>query len=207
MEKPDNWEKSHNSSILTHFPLSDKKGTDFSDVDYQHLRKLAENSRKIPLNEFREILTNHLRFIRSGGGGGQWQTMNINGVILGIYLGKKEVPGQAVLNNLRLDHLPLQETFLPYANLVGILAENCNWEGINLNHTLITDAMCRGTSFSRASCIGTDFSRSDLRDCSFRDANLKYADFENCNLEGADFTGARLEHARFPGAILKDVKY
>ncbi|HHE38763.1 MAG: hypothetical protein DRO88_13420 [Promethearchaeia archaeon] len=189
------------------FPLSEQKGADYSDIDRIHLRKIAETSKVISPQEFQSILKNHQKFLKLDGGGGQWQTMNINGIILGIYLSKQSIPGQAILNNLQLDNLTLTGKFLPYANLVGILAENCDWNKVNLNHSLITDAMCQGTSFMGASCIGTDFSRSDLRRCSFRDANLKYADFENCNLEDADFTGARLEHARFPGAILKNVTY
>ncbi|WP_457559691.1 pentapeptide repeat-containing protein [Candidatus Harpocratesius sp.] len=194
-------------TLQEHFPLSDKPGSDYSDVDYNHLRHIAESSTAVTTQEFRQILQKHQEFIRNGGGGGQWQTMNINGVILGIYLGKKEIKGQAVLNNRKLDQLKLVGISLPYANLVGILAEGMNWHKINLNHSLITDSMLKDTCFDDATCIGTDFSRSDLRNCSFKNANLKYADFENCNLMGADFTNANLKHARFPGANLVNVIY
>ncbi|MCF2141186.1 MAG: pentapeptide repeat-containing protein [Candidatus Lokiarchaeota archaeon] len=194
-------------TLQEYFPLSDKPGSDYSDVDYKHLRHIAESSKAVTPQEFQQLLHDHKEFIKLGGGGGQWQTMNINGVILGIYLGKKEIKGQAVLNNRRLDQLKLAEISLPYSNLVGILAEGMDWHRINLNHSLITDSMLKNTCFDDATCIGTDFSRSDLRNCSFRNANLKYADFENCNLEGADFTGANLKNARFPGANLANVVY
>lgn len=196
------------SSPEEHFPLASQKGADDSDVDRSHLRNLALQSEPITSSEFQSLLDEHKKFIKAGGGGGTWQTMNINGVIIGIYAGPKIHQGaQAVLNNRRLELLTLSNQSLIYSNLVGILAEHQNWAGININHSLITDAMCEGTNFEGASCIGTDFSRSDLRNCNFRNSNLKYADFENCNLEGADFTGANLSHSRFPGANLNNTTY
>ncbi len=197
-----------NRNLVDVFPLADQTGSDFSDIDTKHLRSLAETSAPIIPSTFQTILANHQEFLKAGGGGGDWQTMNINGVILGIYLGPKILRGeQAVVNNQRLDQITMKDIHLPYANLVGILAENCDWAGCNINHSLITDALCQGTIFQGMSAIGTDFSRSDLRGCNFSGANLKYADFENCQLEGAYFTNAILTKARFPGAQLKDVIY
>ena len=195
-----------NRTITEVFPLADQPGSDFSDVDTTHLRTLAETSTPITPAIFQPILSDHQEFLKAGGGGGNWQTMNINGVILGIYLGPKVSRGeQAVVNNQRLDQVSMKAIHLPYANLVGILAENCDWTACNINHSLMTDAMCQGTKFKDMTAIGTDFSRSDLRGCDFSGVNLKYADFENCNLEGANFTDTILTYARFPGAILKDV--
>ncbi|MHA1519633.1 MAG: pentapeptide repeat-containing protein [Promethearchaeota archaeon] len=195
-----------NRTIAEIFPLADQSGSDFSDIDIKHQRILAEESAPITPTAFQTILSNHQEFLKAGGRGGDWQTMNINGVILGIYIGPKVLRGeQAVVNNQRLDQINMKESHLPYANLVGILAENCDWGRCNINHSLMTDTMCRGTNFEAISAIGTDFSRSDLRGCNFSGANLKYADFENCQLDGADFTNAILTNARFPGANLKNV--
>ena len=70
-------------SFLTDFAFADQPGTDFSDVDRNFTRKLAEQSKKITAAEWAQILADHQVFLTTGGGGGLWQTMNVNGVILG----------------------------------------------------------------------------------------------------------------------------
>jgi len=199
-------------SYLAEFPLSDQPGTDFSDVDRAFVRKLAEQSKPITPTEWIQILADHQTFLTTGGGGGLWQTMNVNGVILGIYAGpnykqdKYSIQGNhAVLNNRSLEGLPLQNVHLGSANLVGILCRKQSFDGADLNHALVTDAFLAGTSFRGANLSGTDFSRSDMRGCDFTGADLMDADFENCDLTGATFIGAQLTGSRFPGAILNEI--
>ena len=89
-----------NRNIAEFFPMADQPGSDLSDIDTKHQRILAEESAPITPNVFQTIISNHQEFLKAGGGGGDWQTMNINGVILGIYLGSKVLRGeQAVVNN------------------------------------------------------------------------------------------------------------
>ncbi|MHA1646306.1 MAG: pentapeptide repeat-containing protein [Promethearchaeota archaeon] len=199
------------------FPLSDQPGSDYSDVDKQYMRAAAEQSDSISLTEWKKILSDHLEFLNQGGGGGDWQTMNLNGVILGLYSGPKNPnenknrsdthetnSGHALLNNKKLSYLPFKGVQLSYANLVGVICETNDLTGVHFNHALATDAYFKDSIFDNGSFIGTDFSRSDFRGCSFQNANLKYTDFENCDLTGADFRGAILKGSRFPGAILKN---
>jgi uncharacterized protein YjbI with pentapeptide repeats len=206
------------ASILNDFASADQPGTDFSDVDRTFLRKLADQSKKITPAEWTHILTEHQEFLNTGGGGGLWQTMNVNGVILGIYAGpsvtrpnsanqdKCSIQGtHAVLNNRTLEGLPLHGVNLNSANLVGILCQKQDFNQATLEHALITDAFLANTTFREASLIGTDFSRSDMRGCDFSGADLTKADFENCDLTGAFFSGAQLQGAHFPGAILTEI--
>jgi len=189
------------------FPFCDQPGDDFSDIDRVHLRKIATQSISLTQREFIRVLAEHARFLQTGGGGGHWETINVNGVIVGAYSGLNQTEGaQAVLNNRNLLKLELQGILLSYANLVGIFAERQNFSSANLSHCLITDAMLAEANFTSANLLGVDFSRSDLRGCNFSGANVKYADFENCDLTGATFMGARLDHSRFPGAILENVR-
>ena len=207
------------ASILNDFAFADQPGTDFSDVDRTFLRKLADQSKKITPVEWTRILAEHQEFLNTGGGGGLWQTMNVNGVILGIYAGPSttrtntanqdnlSIQGtHAVLNNRTLEGLPLHGVNLSSANLVGILCQKQDFNQATLGHALVTDAFLAGTSFREAKLVGTDFSRSDMRGCDFSGADLTKADFENVNLTGATFIGAQLQGARFPGAILTEIK-
>ncbi|UYP48109.1 hypothetical protein NEF87_004394 [Candidatus Lokiarchaeum ossiferum] len=191
---------------LSEFPESNLPGDDFSDVDYQYMRAAAEQSVLFSKTEWNVILSQHAEFLKTGGGGGKWETMNLNGVILGLYAGPSVSTGaQALLNNRNLTGVNLSNIVLAYANMVGVLAQNQNFSHSNLNHILFTDSFLEGSDFSRTNLMGTDFSRSQLKGCSFRNANLKYCDFENCDLTDVDFTGAKLAHSRFPGAILKNI--
>lgn len=202
-------------SFLTDFALAEQPGTDCSDVDRSFTRKLAEQSKRISPSEWKDILAAHQDFLTAGSGGGLWQTMNVNGVILGIYASPSGVRAHrdlpittgmhALLNNRTLEGLPLHGVNLRSANLVGILCLKQNFKEANLDHALVTDAFLAGTSFRHASLIGTDFSRSDMRGCDFTDADLTEADFENCDLTGACFSRTKLKGARFPGAKLTEI--
>jgi len=206
------------ASILNDFAFADQPGTDFSDVDRTFLQKLASQSKKITPAAWTRILAEHKEFLNTGGGGGLWQTMNVNGVILGIYAGpsvtrpnsanqdKCSIQGtHAVLNNRTLEELPLHGVNLGSANLTGILCQKQDMDQATLDHALVTDAFLANTSFREASLIGTDFSRSDMRGCDFSGADLTKADFENCDLTGAIFIEAQLKGARFPGAKLTEI--
>ncbi len=192
---------------LSKFPEADLPGDDFSDVDYQYMHAAAEQSLPFSKQEWEEILSQHALFLKAGGGSGSWQTMNLNGVILGMYAGPSVSQGaHALLNNRKLEGVNLSQINLAYANLVGVIARSQDFRDSNLNHALITDSVLVGADFSRSNLMGADFSRSNLRGCNFSRANLKYCDFENCDLTDADFTGANLSHSRFPGAILNGIK-
>lgn len=192
---------------LSEFPESNMPGDDFSDIDYQYIYAAAEQSPLISKSDWESILVQHSGFLKAGGGGGTWQTMNLNGVILGLYAGPSVSSGShALLNNKNLTGVNLSCINLAYANMVGVIARNQNFSNSNLNHVLFTDSLLENSNFSKTNLMGTDFSRSKLNGCSFRSANLKYCDFENCDLTNVDFTGAKLNHSRFPGAILEGIK-
>ncbi len=95
---------------LSEFPESEIIGSDYSDVDYKYMRAAAEQSSKISKDEWEKILDEHSKFIKAGGGNGSWQTMNLNGVVLGLYSGSKiDIGSHALLNNRSLSNLKLSK--------------------------------------------------------------------------------------------------
>ena len=149
----------------------------------------------------------HQDFLDSGGLGGKWQLIAIQGQALGVYKSKEYERGtQAILDMKKMDHsLELQELFLPYSSWCGVYAKAQDFSDVDLTGSLLTDANLESAIFAEANLENVDFSRSNLKKASFVNANLRGADFENCNLIGADFRGAILEGSQFRGAILKDI--
>jgi uncharacterized protein YjbI with pentapeptide repeats len=181
-------------------PHENEPGDECNDIDKRYLREIVGNSPLVSQGEWIKLQKNHQKFLKSGGAGGEWSAMNVNGIIIGVYAGPKSSKGKmALLNNRNLEGLNFHGLELPWANLVGVLAQNFDFQKVNLRHCLVTDAFLSGSSFRNANLEGIDFSRSDLTDCDFSNANLRGADFENCLLVGSTFTGAQLEESRFPG--------
>ena len=171
-------------------------------------RDLAEASPEINVKKWRELVSNHTRFLANGGSEGTWQVLSAAGVHLALYESGHHYGGeQASFERKKIPAgFSAEGANLPWANLSSAMVEQVNFAQCDLSHSLATDSYFRGSDFSGANLTGVDFSRSDLRDCNFSGANLTGADFENVDVSGSDFTGAILEGARFPGANLAGVK-
>lgn len=193
--------------ILTQrFPLADQVARPMA-IKTRKMQEKAYYEGTLSAQELTEIVAAHQDFLDSGGLGGEWQLIAIQGQALGVYKGKEYQRGtQAILDMKRMDHkLELQELFLPYSSWCGVYAKAQDFSDVNLTGSLLTDANLENAIFAEANLENVDFSRSNLKKASFVNANLRGADFENCNLLGADFRGAVLEGSQFRGAILKDV--
>ena len=193
--------------ILTkRFPLADQTARPVS-IKTRKMQEKAYHEGSLSAEELAEMVAAHQDFLNSGGLGGEWQLIAIQGQALGIYKNKEYERGaQAILDMKKIDHnLELQELFLPYSSWCGVYAKAQDFSDVDLTGSLLTDANLEGAIFAEANLENVDFSRSNLKKVSFVNANLRGADFENCNLVGADFRGAILEGSQFRGAVLKDI--
>jgi uncharacterized protein YjbI with pentapeptide repeats len=190
--------------FLKTFPLSNQKGADKSEM-----QQIAQQKTPLSEQEIKEIIQQHHQFLSTGGAGGTWQTLQLQGMVIGIYVGADANAGtQAVLEKRHIsDVIDLQEIVLPFANFCGVYCRNQDFSEADLSHCLFTDAYLENTIFADTKLQNSDFSRANLRNVSFMNADLRNADFENCDLTKADFRGALLEGAKFPGAKLKGIIY
>ncbi len=196
-------------NISDHFPLSDQKGTNRNAINLSLTRQLAKKKQPLTSDKLVRIVAQHHRFLASGGAGGKWKTILLKGLVFGIYDGGEGSKGkQAIFEYAHiLSDCFFNDLALPFSNWCGVFADRLNASGIELSHSLLTDASLVAANFSSARLCNADFSRADLRGVDFRNADCAGVDFENCDLRGADFRGARLPNARFPGANLTEVKY
>ena len=197
------------NNLQDHFPLSNEKGSDQSSINKPLIRQLALKKQPLSNNKIQRLVSEHHKFLASGGAGGKWKTILLKGLVFGIYDGVKAMEG----NQANFEHahiLPdciFNDLSLPFSNWCGAFADNLNGIGIELSYSLLSDASLVGANFSKSRLCNADFSRADLRGANFQGADCASVDFENCDLRGADFRGARLPNARFPGADLRMVRY
>ena len=197
------------NDLKTVFPYADVLGADTTNIKTQKMQKVAAAKTSLTLEQVKNMITQHHLFLSTGGAGGNWQTLLLQGMVIGVYVGADATSGiQAVFEKQHIsDALDLQEVVLPFANFCGVFCKNQDFSEANLSHCLFTDAYLENTIFAEADLQHCDFSRANLRNVSFMNADLRGTDFENCDLTNADFRGAFLEGSRFPGAILKNVNY
>ena len=197
------------SKLKDKFPLSDQKGRDRTAINLSLIRQQALKKPPLSNNHIFKLISEHHKFLGSGGAGGKWKTILIKGLVFGIYDGVEAKSG----NQASFEYAPIlpdcifEDLALPFSNWCGVFANNLNASGIELSYSLLTDASLVGANFSKAKLCNADFSRADLRGANFREADCAGVDFENCDLRGADFREARLPNARFPGARLEEVYY
>jgi len=192
-----------------YFSLSDQKGTDDCAINSALTRQLAKKKAPLTPDKLVKIVAQHHAFLASGGAGGKWKTILLKGLVFGIYDDGESSKGkQAIFEYAHiLSDCFFNDLALPFSNWCGAFADQLNASGIELSHSLLTDASLVSADFSGARLCNSDFSRADLRGANFQKADCAGVDFENCDLRGADFRGARLPNARFPGARLEEVRY
>jgi uncharacterized protein YjbI with pentapeptide repeats len=179
-----------------------------SDMDPTVIRSMAEGAIPFTKEEVKEMLDSHADFINSGGSGGRFERLHLSGIPMNIYMGKKGTKGQQL--EVRMKHfsseVSLENAQLTYSDFAGVIAEEVNFQGVKLDHSLLTDSFLAGANFDNSSAVGTDFTGADLTGASFVNADLRNADFEICNCTGVDFTGANLEGALFKGTALNGIR-
>ncbi len=189
------------------FPLSWEKGNSRKGIKSQRMQQLAKLSSPINKEAFEERLEAHHRFLKEGGGGGTWQTLQVNGLVVAVY--KKETKTNANQFSLEYGRLGTTLNFnglvLPFINACAAYLPNLDAKEATLPFSLFTDCFLEKANFEKAQLQGLDFSRALLAEANFRNADLSNVDFEHCDLRGADFRGARIVGARFPGAQLEGV--
>ncbi len=191
------------------FPLSDQAGSSTTNLKTGTMQQMAFSSKPLTITQLRSIIEKHHLFLASGGAGGKWQTVNVAGLVIGIYShsNKNQDGEQAAFDRKHIPaRLDLVETDFPFANFCGCYAKRVDFSESDLSYSLFTDSSLEECIFADSNLSGVDFSRANLKGASFMNANLQGADFENCDLTNADFTGANLEGSRFPGAKLRGVK-
>jgi uncharacterized protein YjbI with pentapeptide repeats len=179
-----------------------------SDMDPTVIRSMASGSTPFTPEQVKEMLEKHDDFIQSGGGGGRFERLHLSGIPMNIYMGGKGNKGKQL--EVRMKHfspdVSLENAALPYADFAGAIAEEVNFQGANLDHSLLTDSFLAGADFDNSSAVGADFTGADLTGASFVNADLREADFEISNCTGVDFTGANLEGALFKGTTLNGIR-
>jgi hypothetical protein len=177
---------------------------------YKMMVELRENAKPMTQEEFDKKLEEHYKFMNSGGAGGRWETLVTEGgietgVVFGVYVGPKGTEGEQLnVSHSNLEQLNLENIFLAYADLVGILCRNQNFKKTDLTGSLFIDSDFTGTSFEGADLSKADFSRSKMINCNFSKANLTNTDMEDVDLTGSDLRSAILDDTRFRKSILKD---
>lgn len=199
--------KSDFTLIHSNFPHSNEESQSTVGINKRRIADLAKRSTPVSKSQLQQIIENHFDFLAAGGAGGKWQTILVNGLVLGIYDNPFVVNGgvQATFERANLSKISLENKEIPFANFCGVYKENGDFRSANLSYCLFTDANLEGADFTGSNLQNTDFSRANLRYANFQNANLRGVDFENCDLAGADFRNTNLNHARFPGANLEDV--
>lgn len=179
-----------------------------SDMDATLIRSMASGANPYTEEEVNKMLEEHDKFIHSGGSGGRFERLQLSGIPMNIYMGGKGKEGKQF--EVRMKHfsseVSLENAQLTYSDFAGAIAEEVNFQGTKLDHSLLTDAFLAGANFDNCSAIGTDFTGADLTGASFVNADLRKADFEICNCTGVDFTGANLEGALFKGTTLDGIR-
>ncbi|WMX17248.1 MULTISPECIES: pentapeptide repeat-containing protein [unclassified Aureispira] len=179
-----------------------------SDMDAVLIRNMASSATPFTSEEVQKMLEAHDQFIQSGGSGGRFERLQLSGIPMNIYMGKKGTEGKQFEVRMKQfsPETSLENVQLTYSDFAGAIAEEVNFQGANLNHSLLTDAFLAGANFDNCSAVGTDFTGADLTGASFVNADLRNADFEICNCTGVDFTGANLEGALFKGTTLDGIR-
>jgi uncharacterized protein YjbI with pentapeptide repeats len=189
------------------FPLSSQKGRSTVGINKRRIASLSKSSKPISKKKLDQIIEKHLDFLSAGGAGGEWQTILVDGLVVGLYnipLDVKEGE-QATFERANLSKIELANKEIPFANFCGAYKEKGDFSNANLSYCLFTDSLLEGADFHNSNLQSTDFSRANLRGANFQNANLQGVDFENCDLTGADFRNTKLKNARFPGANLEDI--
>ena len=173
----------YSSNLKKIFPFSDVLGANTSNIKTKKMQKVAELKSALTLDEIKNIINQHHQFLSTGGAGGNWQTLLLQGMVIGIYVGVDASSGmQAVLEKRHIpSEVDLQEVVLPFANFCGVFCKNQDFSEANLSYCLFTDAYLENTIFADANLQNSDFSRANLRNVSFMNADLRGTDFENCD--------------------------
>ena len=179
-----------------------------SDMDATLIRSMASGATPFTEDEVQKILEEHDKFIQSGGSGGRFERLQLSGLPMNIYMGGKGKEGKQL--EVRMKHfsaeVSLENAQLTYSDFAGAIAEEVNFQGTKLDHSLLTDSFLAGANFDNCSAVGADFTGADLTGASFANADLRNADFEICNCTGVDFTGANLDGALFKGTTLNGIR-
>lgn len=175
-----------------------------NNINHAGLRQMAEEGHKISTSGLEEIIEKHHLFLMSGGVGGNWQILEIRGIVTAFYENEIEPTegAQANFERKNLTKISFEKIELPFSNCCSAFAEGVNFSNSNFEKSIFTDAFLQNADFYNSIFTNVDFSRSDLRNVNFKNADLRNVDFENCDLRGANFENAKLEGANFIGSLL-----
>lgn len=195
------------SLMYAFFPLSNQSGQPTNGIDKKRITGLAKAATPLLPGQLEKIVEKHFDFLFAGGAGGEWQTILVGGLVVGMYKVPEVLKAgeQANFERANLSKTDLANREIPFANFCGVFKENGDFSNADLSYCLFTDAFLEGGDFHGTNLQNTDFSRANLRGANFQYANLKGVDFENCDLQGADFRNTKLSETRFPGANLQGV--
>ena len=192
-------------------PYTSGEREEGGELRHELMWQLARSQEPPAEEDWRRALRRHGAFLAGGGGGGSWQTLDVSGLVLAIYMSPPDAAQgedieQAVLRHGNLEGVDCQAVDLSFADLTGCWAPQVSFGGANLEGCSATDAWMVEASFEGANLQGADLSRSRLRGANFRGADLRGADLEGCDVEGADFTGAQIGGIKLSDANIRGVK-
>ncbi|BDS12235.1 pentapeptide repeat-containing protein [Aureispira anguillae] len=178
-----------------------------SEMNSPLIRNMAMAAPAFTNTQIQEMLAAHAEFINDGGSAGRFERLQVAGLPMNIYIGGAQSGKQfeVRMKNFAPD-TNLEQAQLTHSDFAGALAEEVNFQGAKLDHSLMTDSFLAGANFDEASAIGVDFTGADLTGASFVNTDLRNADFEICNCTGVDFSGANIEGASFKGCNLDGIR-
>jgi uncharacterized protein YjbI with pentapeptide repeats len=114
---------------------------------------------------------------------------------------------EADIEGINLADSPLNEAYMPYANLSYANLQNseivaAELGDIRLYQANLSNANLKGTNLSRANLRYANLQGANLSNVNLQGADLYNANLSNTNLRSADLSGANLEQAKLSNAEL-----
>lgn len=121
-----------------------------------------------------------------------------------LWLEKKKGGKKAVFKNMQgASPLSFRDKSLNRAEFINCAFTNCDFEGADLQHAVMTKGDYRWSKFRDAEMDHVNLYDADLTMANFRNAACFEANFGGAYLSGADLSNATMREANFSGADLR----
>ena len=117
-----------------------------------------------------------------------------------------KIPGQAILCNVKLFNVHLQDVNLSYVDFTGSELMNVSFEGANLAFSTFGSARLMNVKFDKANLQTSIFRNTNFQNVTFDKARLMSADFERAVLVNQKFNGTDFMHAILKDADLRNAE-
>jgi len=189
-------------------------------------RNTQSKLRQIPIDELKQILINHKKWLKSKGKEGKkadlrlinLKEITIKRAILAFADMQQSNLFRVNIQNANLIRINLKKSYLCQVNLRMANLSKANLESAKIIGGILTDSNLTGTNLKYCNCKGTDFEGAILFKANLQGADLLSAFFDEAVLRGANLKGAKnltieqlqgaktLYHAELDSELLKKVK-